>query len=314
MNSYKVPYTITTKVSEIQNSEKNKQSASNVNSALDNVASKYSGSNQSSVPSKIELERMEYNKPSEKEIYNQSENSLKEYKNASIKEIEDNYKQKEDELYSNKSNLIESNESTKQNLNNYYDKAIENAENQALKRGLARSSIIVNQLDAFEKEKIANYKALDKELSDQINTINFELNALSTQKQNALNNFDITYAVKLQEKINSLNQELSEKQNEVIKYNNEIAIKEAEFNKDVDELKNEISKSSWEDTNDIINIYGKYGQNVIQKVKNDEIYETAKSMLRNLSTEEVQYILADAGFKSRLGDNYSKLIKELSNS
>ncbi len=312
MNSYKVPYYVTKKVEDIELSEKQKESVNNINSALDNVAQKYAGSNQSSVPNKIELERMEFQKPTEQEIYSQSENSLKEYKQAGIKEIEDDYKLKEDKLYSNKSELIESNNNAKQNLENYYSNAVENAENQALKRGLARSSIIVNQLDAFEKEKIADYKALDKELSDQINTINFELNALTSQKQNALNNFDITYAVKLQEKINSLNKELSEKENEVVKYNNEISIKEAEFNKDVDELKNEIAKSNWEDVVDVMEIYGKYGQNVVNKVKSDEIYNEAKKLLKNLSKDEIAYVLQDEGFKLRLGDNYAKLIEELS--
>lgn len=312
MNSYKVPYYVTKKVEDIELSEKQKESVNNINSALDNVAQKYAGSNQSSVPNKIELERMEFQKPTEQEIYSQSENSLKEYKQAGIKEIEDDYKLKEDKLYSNKSELIESNNNAKQNLENYYSNAVENAENQALKRGLARSSIIVNQLDAFEKEKIADYKALDKELSDQINTINFELNALTSQKQNALNNFDITYAVKLQEKINSLNKELSEKENEVVKYNNEIAIKEAEFNKDVDELKNEIAKSNWEDVVDVMEIYGKYGQNVVNKVKSDEIYNEAKKLLKNLSKDEIAYVLQDESFKLRLGDNYAKLVEELS--
>ena len=312
MNSYKVPYYVTKKVEDIESVEKKKETAKNVNSALDGVAEKFAGSINASVPDKIELEKMTFTKPTEQEIYTQSENSLKDYKASGIKEIEDKYKLKEDELFSNKTELVESNKNTKQSLENYYDKAIENAENQALKRGLSRSSIIVNQLDAFEKEKIADYKALDKQLNDQINAINFELNALTSQKQNALNNFDITYAVKLQEKINSLNKELSDKENEVVKYNNEISIKEAEFNKKVDELKNEIEKGDWEEIVDVMEIYGKYGPNVVQKVKNDEIYNAAKNLLKNMSDEEIGYVLQDEGFKMRLGDNYAKLIQELS--
>ena len=105
---------------------------------------------------------------------------------------------------------------------------------------------------------------------------------------------------------------MSDKENEVVKYNNEISIKEAEFNKKVDELKNEIEKGDWEEIVDVMEIYGKYGPNVVQKVKNDEIYNAAKNLLKNMSEEEIGYVLQDEGFKMRLGDNYAKLIQELS--
>ena len=61
-----------------------------------------------------------------------------------------------------------------------------------------------------------------------------------------------------------------------------------------------------------MDIYGKYGPNVVQKVKNDEIYNAAKNLLKNMSEEEIGYVLQDEGFKMRLGDNYAKLIQELS--
>lgn len=311
MCAYNIPDLVTGNVISIVDQEKRKQNIKDINNKLDFVASKYNGSNQTAVPEKITLEKMEFVKPTESDVLKQGEDSLNDYKTSGVQSIEDEYKLKEDKLYSDKSSVIDAGNKSKQNLKQYYDNAITNAENQALKRGLSRSSIILNQLDAFEKSKIDDYKQIDKDITNQINAINFELNALTSQKQTALNNFDVTYAVKLQEKINNLNKELADKEAEVIKYNNEIALKEAEFNKDVDELKNEISKSTWEDTTDLIDIYGKYGQNVVNKVKNDDIYNTAREYLKSLSQAEVLAILADQDFKHKLGEsNFEKILNE----
>lgn len=310
MMNYNLPDMVVGQVTKLVDEEKKKKNLSDINSKIDSITVKYGGSNQTSVPDKISLEKMEFSKPSQSEIVRQSEDSLRDYRSAGLQNIEDEFKLKEDNLNSNKDDILESNNQAKQKLDNYYADAITSIENQALKRGLSRSSIVINQIDAFEKDKINEYKNLDAQLSNQINAINFELSALNSQKQTALNNFDVTYAVKLQEKINSLNQELSEREAEVIKYNNEIALKEANFNKEVDELKNKLGSASWEDAIDMVKLYGEYGPNVVNRVKSDEIYNSVKDYFKNLTREEILYIMSDADFKKKLGDNYTKLVNE----
>lgn len=314
MTSYKIPDEITKKVQSINSNEKTKDKLKEFYAKLDQVSNSFnvtSNQNQSE-PQKVELQKMEFKMPTESEIKQNSEELLKEYKQSGIQGINDEYKLKSDALESNKQSVINSADSTKQKLNSYYSEAKNNAEAQALKRGLARSSIIINQLGAFDQEKIADYKQLDDELNTQINAINFELNALSAQKQNALNNFNVSYAVKLQEKINDLTEELNNKQSEVTKYNNEIALKEAEFNKDVDELKSKLEQAEKDGATNLVEIYGKYGQNIVEKVKADQLYSTAKQMLYNLSADEIKWILADNEFKKRMGSNYIKLLEEFS--
>lgn len=310
MSSYKVPDNVTKDVENIVKAKKNKSKVDEINSKIDSISNKYNGANENSVPDKIELDRMEYTRPSEEDIKKSSEDSLKYYKDSGISNINDEYKLKNDELYSNKKDLIENTENSKQKLNDYYTEAKNNAESQALKRGLSRSSIIINQLDAFDSEKINDYKKLDEELSNDINAINFEINALASQKENALNNFNISYAVKVQEKINSLNEELNKKESEVIKYNNEIALKEAEYNKKIDELKNELAKSNREDATKQVDLYGKYGSKIVEKAKNDEIYNTVKYYLNTLSADEIKSVLEDEDFKRRMGSNYEKIYEE----
>ena len=263
------------------------------------------------MPDSITLDRIDFKKPSNEEIKLNSENLLADYKNSGIKNIEDNYKLKYDELNSNKSEAINQTENTKNNLKQYYENAKTNAEYEASKRGLNRSSIIVNQLDAFSNAEINDYKELDQKLGDQINAINFEINALSSQKQNALNSFNISYAVKLQEKIDELNTKLSKTEQEVIKYNNDIALKEAEYNKEISELKQKFENDSFDSSLDLAELYGKYGSGVIEKVKQDQLLLVAKQYLLSLPSSEQQELLNDQEFKNKLGSSYNKLISEL---
>ena len=310
--SYKVPDSITAKVQQIAVSENKKKKYSDLYNKLDQVNNKFSTNvNNENLPDSITLDRIDFKKPSNEEIKLNSENLLADYKNSGIKNIEDNYKLKYDELNSNKSEAINQTENTKNNLKQYYENAKTNAEYEASKRGLHRSSIIVNQLDAFSNAEINDYKELDQKLGDQINAINFEINALSSQKQNALNSFNISYAVKLQEKIDELNTKLSKTEQEVIKYNNDIALKEAEYNKEISELKQKFENDSFDSSLDLAELYGKYGSGVIEKVKQDQLLLVAKQYLLSLPSSEQQELLNDQEFKNKLGSSYNKLISEL---
>ncbi len=310
--SYKVPDSITAKVQQIAVSENKKKKYSDLYNKLDQVNNKFSTNvNNENLLDSITLDRIDFKKPSNEEIKLNSENLLADYKNSGIKNIEDNYKLKYDELNSNKSEAINQTENTKNNLKQYYENAKTNAEYEASKRGLNRSSIIVNQLDAFSNAEINDYKELDQKLGDQINAINFEINALSSQKQNALNSFNITYAVKLQEKIDELNTKLSKTEQEVIKYNNDIALKEAEYNKEISELKQKFENDSFDSSLDLAELYGKYGSGVIEKVKQDQLLLVAKQYLLSLPSSEQQELLNDQEFKNKLGSSYNKLISEL---
>ena len=307
-----LPICITAKVQQIAVSENKKKKYSDLYNKLDQVNNKFSTNvNNENLPDSITLDRIDFKKPSNEEIKLNSENLLADYKNSGIKNIEDNYKLKYDELNSNKSEAINQTENTKNNLKQYYENAKTNAEYEASKRGLNRSSIIVNQLDAFSNAEINDYKELDQKLGDQINAINFEINALSSQKQNALNSFNISYAVKLQEKIDELNTKLSKTEQEVIKYNNDIALKEAEYNKEISELKQKFENDSFDSSLDLAELYGKYGSGVIEKVKQDQLLLVAKQYLLSLPSSEQQELLNDQEFKNKLGSSYNKLISEL---
>lgn len=313
MYNYKISDDTTKEILNLSNEQKKKKNADELINKLNSINNQFSSSgSESSVPNNLELERVNFAKKTDDEIKTQAESELNHFKDSSIKKLEDENKTKEDELYKNKDSLIEQTKEQKTTLSGYYDSAKENANNEALKRGLARSSIIINQLDAFDKQQINDYKALDYKLTNKIEAINFELNGLSGELENALNDFNISFAVQLQDKINSLTKELKEKETEVAKYNNEIALKEAEFNKDLSELKNELENVDWSKGVDMLEIYGKYGSNIVSKFMQDNLYNETKNFLNGLSKEEALELLNDEVIKAKLGNLHEVLLKEFS--
>lgn len=312
MYNYKISDDTTKEILNLSNEQKKKKNVDDLLSKLSSVNSQFSTSNTTETPNNIELERLNYAKKTDDEIKAQAESELSHYKDSSIKQLEEQNKAKEDELYKNKDSVMEQTKEQKDLLAGYYENAKESASNQALKRGLARSSIVINQLDAFDNKQINDYKALDNELTNKIEAINFELNGLSGELTNALNDFNISFAVKLQDKINSLTKELQEKEMEVTKYNNEIALKEAEFNKNLAKMKSDLENTDWNKGVDMLDIYGKYGSNIVSKYVQDSLYNETKNFLQGLSKEEALELLNDEAVKASLGNLYNILVKEFS--
>ena len=268
--------------------------------------------------SKLELEAPNYTRMEdvvidEDKIKNQAENELYDYKKTTTDEIVNNAKSNIDNLEHSKSALKDNYDSQKQEMDSYYKSVKQEASDDALRRGLSRSSIVINQMDAFNKDQIENYNKLNKELTDNINSIDMEISNIKTQQEEALNSFDITYAVKLQEKINNLTQDLLKKQNEVIKYNNEITEKELEFEENYKKLEEELKQSNWDKEVDLMEYAGKYGTNMLEKYKSTQIYNIAKEYLSSLDKDTALTALnGSEELKNLIGEeNVAKLLEQL---
>jgi len=171
---------------------------------IKNFTSKFEGSTNNVPENNVSFEKLDNIKIDDEQIRNKAEEELFDYKKENYDKILNQTAEREDELLENKASLKENYNAAVENIANSYDKVRESASNDALKRGLQRSSIVINKLDAFNQDEINTYNALNKELTDSLNEIDFELNSLEAQQELALDEFDITYAVKLNNKISSL--------------------------------------------------------------------------------------------------------------
>lgn len=239
----------------------------------------------------LDLDRLEDIVIDDNKIAKQVEEELFDYKKSGIDKINNQTKLKEEELNLNKESLKNSYNSSKEKIETNYANARQRTSDEALKRGISRSSIVINQLDAFNREELDLYNKLDEELTSKINQVDFELNALQTQQDLALSEFDIAYAVKLNSKINSLKQGLIDKQNEVLKYNNQIAEKEAQYKLKYEQLEQDLKNEAWDKEKDLINLASKYGVKAVEKYKQTKIYNMVDEYLASLSKEEAKKIL-----------------------
>ena len=286
MYTYRVDKDTTNKVVSLANKESNKMSK--LIDEINDYNKVFDTTDFSSVPSsKNNLERMKDVEIDSDKIKSQAEGELADYKNTQENKIKDEIDKEAENLTKEKTAVNKNYETAKANVKSSYDSAKEDASQDALRRGLSRSSIVVNVLDAFDKEKLSKYNQLNEELTTRLNEIDADINGLSAKRDKALSDFDISYAVKLQDRINSLTSELEKKQNEVLKYNNEIAVKEDEYNRKYADMVQEIKNKNWSKEKDLLELANKYGYDSVAKYKNSQIVDKAKKFFQSYDKQEI---------------------------
>lgn len=115
-----------------------------------------------------------------------------------------------------------------------YENAKDEAKNQAIKRGLGRSSIIMNLLADYDKAK---FKKADEiaDIYDQKVAINDKkIEQLGEELEKSLKKLDFETAVNVQSEIDRLKKERDEKNEAVQKYNNSVNEKLANYKKNLE--------------------------------------------------------------------------------
>ncbi|MBR2989111.1 MAG: hypothetical protein IKC64_05255 [Clostridia bacterium] len=221
-------------------------------------------------------ERMTYDAPTDEEIAKRAITALSEYLSKGLSAIESESKAKSDEYGKIKENLATAYESGRSSLDSTYDEAIKRASNDALKRGLARSSIAVNTVGALEGERAKSKADLTQKYNASIGEIDAKINALESERVKAINDFNIAYTVKVSEQIEKLKAEREEKQAEVIKYNNELA--KTENKEQIDRAKAE---------SDL------YGEALAQKEAENELLDNPSNAQKEREYEQIYALLRE---------------------
>ncbi len=168
------------------------------------------------------LEKKEFNEPTEEEIRSQAESSLSEERENGRQKIENSYINKFSDLDAKiedaKDNMDDSIEDAFQS----YNSSLRKTTNNSIKQGISRSSIFNEAVKAIEGEKESEVNSAINEFNRKIERLEGEKSVLEMQKQNALDGFDISYAVKLENKIAKITNEISKQRKEVESFNKEI--------------------------------------------------------------------------------------------
>ena len=257
----------------------------------------------------LNLERQKYSRPSDEEIRKQAEDSLKSYEDKEQKGIENEYAAGNRKLDEESQKLGGDFESQSKKIEQTYENAKESNKNTFIRRGLSRSSIMQENLKNLDERKNAAQDTLAKELKQNLEKITIERDLLETQKQSALESFNIAYAVKLSEKINKLTESAKQAEDAVAKYNNQLEEKEKKFALSQQEHNIKQDNQKLKDNKFVLDYINEYGRVGLDWLIAKEKLTAAKDSIKGLSKEQALAQIERDGYRDILGDSvYKSLI------
>lgn len=257
----------------------------------------------------LNLERQKYSRPSDEEIRKQAEDSLKSYEDKEQKGIENEYADGNRKLDEESQKLGGDFESQSKKIEQTYENAKESNKNTFIRKGLSRSSIMQENLKNLDESKNAAQDTLAKELKQNLEKITIERDLLETQKQSALESFNIAYAVKLSEKINKLTESAKQAEDAVAKYNNQLEEKEKKFALSQQEHNIKQDNQKLKDNKFVLDYINEYGRVGLDWLIAKEKLTAAKDSIKGLSKEQALAQIERDGYRDILGDSvYKSLI------
>lgn len=256
-------------------------------------------------PETLGLETKTIEEKTDQDFLDQAKKSLDEkYKNKS-KQTSDTFEEKINSVLAKKEEDLNKYNSDKKEINDIYNQSIVNTEDQALKRGLARSSIVINQLANIENEKASELSNLLSNYTKSIEEKELEIKNLSEQKDEALNELDISYALELDEKITDLKNEYMKEKDEIIEFNNQVKKLEAEY-------KIKLENEKQEKQSHLNELEKEYGVDVTQSIISEKQFEYLKAYFDCFDKDySIALFLNNKEFKDLLKNNYQRMYQYL---
>lgn len=169
------------------------------------------------------FKRLDYDTASDSELKKTAESGLSEKYSLLEQALTDENDKKRQSLEQEKLEIGEKTAQSNAALQSRYDKAKEQAGADAIKRGVARSSIITELLKEYDKQKLATIDENEREANKKIAEIDEEISGLTQKLNDSLKQYDMQKAIELNEKLDKLKAARDEKNAEALKYNNEVS-------------------------------------------------------------------------------------------
>ena len=185
------------------------------------------------------LKEIEYTAPDDNALRESAESELAGYRADTEKSLRLKSEAEAAELEAKRTAYDNGKRATDAELEQKYIAAARAIDNDAIRRGLARSSVASVERGALEREYLSKSADAAREYSAAISGLESDIAAVNRKLQDALNDFNLTYAAKLNQKLSELKQQRDQKIMDVIEYNNEVKKDQAKL--DNDRLKTESS-------------------------------------------------------------------------
>lgn len=248
------------------------------------------------------LDELTYTPPTDDELKAAAERGLSDYKTQQTDAIKASAAEDEKALAAKRKAYDEKRADELDRLKDAYDSAADAVDADVLKRGLARSTIAANQKGELTGEYTKAAAEAESTYGRLIAELDANIASAQSKLERALNDFNLSYATKLAEKIDGLKAERDKRVEEVTKYNNEVRAKQAAL--DESRLKTQSSLYS-----DALSQSAKLDLDSLSKEKREAIYksvyEKMDSYLAGLSKEAARQELKNhALYREHLSDYY----------
>lgn len=188
---------------------------------------------------RTELDEIHYTAPTDEYIAVKAENSLSDYRDGEMNAIRERSANDVKQKTAQRDAYITDRDGERNALAESYDAAVRAVDNDAIKRGLARSSVAAIGRSELENEYLKRNADIVQSYGKKIAELDGEIAAADGKLRAALDDFNLSYATRLNAKIEELKAERDEKIERVTSFNNAVREKQAKL--DSDRVKTESS-------------------------------------------------------------------------
>lgn len=254
----------------------------------------------SNIPDSLGLEEKEIPNIDEDKVREDVEKEQTKKKEEEAKNLTQETTSKIDAIYKDIDSLKSGAKASEDEINKIYDNYKVNVENDAIKRGLARSSVAILKLDGVESGRAEKLTSMAEKLTSNINELETEITKLQQNLDVSLSNLDLELSDKINNEIKTKIEKLKEEQNKAIEFNNNVKKLEAEYQLKRGDKRDEINKLEEE--------LKKTYEGKAQEDKNNQILNVAMDFFSNMSRKDALYMIATRPDLAKLmGDSYYDL-------
>ncbi len=180
----------------------------------------------------VKLEETVYKPPSDEYLELLAKDALSNYKKQGEAAIRSDSAADAEALDKNRAQNVMSRDGELAALDKAYKTASDSIDADIIRRGLARSSIAVNEKSELYGERARQESEILRAYGDKIADIDAQISTVSQRLESALGDFNLSYAQKLNDKLEELKADRDKKAEEALKYNNSIKEKQAKLDAD----------------------------------------------------------------------------------
>lgn len=267
-------------------------------------------------PEDLGLEKVDYTPETDEEIRKRAEAGVNYEKSEERKSLDDAFAASSAALDDRSEEAKKTLGESFAELDELYSELRRQTENDALYRGLGRSSIKTSALDALESDRAGAKNASKADYETEMAEVGAELAALRQEQDAAYEQLDLKYAAELEERIAALTEERDATAKKYAEYNNEVTEKEHEYalqrEEDIADFLADREKERLDREEEQREQEAKYGYTGEKQQNYAQRYNLAYEFYSSLSPDiAADALAASPNMRYFLGNYYDKLMSAL---